>query len=165
MGNVYHRWRRKTGAVALVLAGLFLMGWIRSLQFVDVINIPLGLQSAIAWSSADGTIVCRAGWDSDDPWEEWAWRNLPTVNTAGIRNSQMPDDDYLYIDPLPMGEGDVVYWLVKWNRFGLGPNIPTEWAFSRHAFLMLPYWFAVASLTCLGLFLIRPQTLLLFIPH
>ena len=42
MGDFFKSWRRKIGCVALMMAAVFMMGWVRSLSDTDVFVAPIG---------------------------------------------------------------------------------------------------------------------------
>jgi len=55
MRDFFHGWRRKAGCVALVMACLFMAGWIRSRMFGDAFLFPVGSrQNAIV--ALDGAV-------------------------------------------------------------------------------------------------------------
>lgn len=56
MGSYFKSWRGKTGALMLVMAFIFMGGWIRSLTIIDEIEIPLDHMLTVY--SASGALEC-----------------------------------------------------------------------------------------------------------
>ena len=51
MGDFFKGWRRKTGIVALVMACVFMTGWVRTYSVTDDIHVPLGKTTSFCASS------------------------------------------------------------------------------------------------------------------
>lgn len=77
MGGFFHGWRRKTGCVTLVMAGVLMGAWLRSREFVDeirctsfgrrhLISLHQGRGTWSAWNEKEGD-VRLANWISRTP--------------------------------------------------------------------------------------------------
>ena len=154
MGRFFDGWRRRVGCTLLVMACAVTALWGRSLEIIDVVNVPLKGDRAIAVSSADDAIVWRVGWNSDDPWKEYDWTTRATVNFNGRELSSPPEYDYRYDRPFPLGEGDAVDWLLIHSGFGAGQTTLQDRSFCRQFYLIIPYRFLVWPLTLLSAWLI-----------
>ena len=57
MGDYFKPWRRKIGCVTLVLACLFMAGWVRSSFFIEGVVIPIGMKSSASLVSSDSSLI------------------------------------------------------------------------------------------------------------
>jgi hypothetical protein len=73
MHTFFHGWRRKAGVVTLVIALVFIGGWIRSMSLLDVLQLrsPWGLHRAISsqgrfrlWTVVDDKQADRFTWST-----------------------------------------------------------------------------------------------------
>lgn len=59
MSDFFHGWRRKVGCVTLLMAAMFMVGWIRSLRGADTIAFSIGHGSLVQLISREGTAAVR----------------------------------------------------------------------------------------------------------
>ena len=57
MGEFFRGWKRKTGMLTLVLACVFMAGWVRSSFFIEGLVIPLGMKSSASLVSSDSSLI------------------------------------------------------------------------------------------------------------
>ena len=100
MGNYFIPWRRKIGCVTLVLACLFLAGWVRSSFFIDGLVIPLGMKSSASLVSSDSSLI----WLTQQGDGLFCYPNLVSRRFSDI-------DDRIFENPL-------FEW--RWKRCGFG---------------------------------------------
>jgi hypothetical protein len=164
MGEYFKPWRRKIGVITLMMACVFMGGWVRSLEFIDVFNCPIGKSNSMAVASSDGAITWRVGWNKVNPWQEVALFTWPTTTyktwlSTRLRCDLASTTDYRYRFPFPTGEGDSVVWFLKWSGFGIGGTPPKEWDFCQQKYLIVRYWSMTVSLNLISLCLLfsRPR--------
>jgi len=72
MGNFFHGWRRKTGVVTLIMACMFMGGWIRSLSETDVFTLPIGRLPLGVLISTGGYFSCTwADYSEQQTFPDW----------------------------------------------------------------------------------------------
>ena len=153
MGDFFKGWRRKVGLLTLLMACVFMGGWVRSQDRFDALDIcgetfryginsvdgrirllkttPLEGQQLFAWTSIDASTT--GGWGLDD---------------NGYRKPYDPMNDYN------------AEWRMDWAGFHIG-----GYSTLRNAILfrvescMFPYWSLVIPLTLISLwlFLSKPR--------
>jgi len=153
MKEFFNGWRRKLGCVTLVMAFVFVGGWLRSLRIFDRINCPLGRECAIAVTSWEGVFASRIGWDNDDPWDVFDWR----VRDQDYYGYTDPNDEngcYRLTQPIPDGSGCFVSWYLLGENSGIGVTPLDQRSYRRMLFMIVPYSFIVVPLTLLSAFLL-----------
>jgi len=132
MGEFFKPWRRKIGVVTLVLACVFMGGWVRSYSFTDQL-IPPGQTSTFhVWVSLRG----RFAWMKVQGQAARVAPSLPMFSSAP-GNSPCPIDR----------EYSKWYW--QFMGFGSGTG-------NAHIYLFwtIPYWSIVVPLTLLSAWLL-----------
>ena len=154
MGEFFNGWRRKIGLLTLVMACVFMAGWIRSLQRVDSRIVFTSTSSSLQLISGNATITVRRFVSPH------AVKSLPGLvdrlllvgvfppsgNSSGNVAFSIDEKSRLQI-------GNPYSWTVKTGGFGIGQvkdkDLPLQvfvWA--------VPYWFIVISLTLLSAYLL-----------
>jgi len=138
MGEFFHGWRRKAGCVTLVLATVFMLGWIRSMgisdgaviQFVALTHVLISTDGHFRW-------MCHSG-------------NFPTSDR--ITHLQWPVEQAVEHPFIAIVGGEIEWqWRCRWRGFDIGEGhiigLPLNaWA--------IPYWSVVLPLTALSAFLL-----------
>ena len=153
MSTFFHGWRRKTGCILLLMAGVFMAAWLRSLSVIDKFSFSQQ-QSCHFMLSMDGNV----SWRRLTPFDEnmppgWS---LPTrwVTTALTEKNRR--NSVFYWD------GDV-HWRWHWGGFDFGAGLfemisyapaPTSNWLRREEIWQIPYWSIVMPLTLLSAHLI-----------
>ena len=140
MGEFFRGWRRKIGVVTLVMACVFMGGWVRSTIIGDFICIPFGnyiseeigsVDETISWShySTAFPISWRTG-DTKRPWDGGGRIN----DLSGICLTDSPK----------LGVG--------WGTAEVlsGQTMKPV----KVTFILVPYWFITIPLTLLSLWLL-----------
>lgn len=129
MREFFKGWRRKLGCVALVMAMILIVGWMRSAVYEDVIRFWVSNDRIQMFFSSRGTLSWW-GWSDVNLWPPeiaWWYYAIPE-NGIGI---EFPPDvarrRYRYSEPVDR---------------------------SRFACWSVPYWWLVAPLTLLSAYLI-----------
>ena len=128
MREFFKGWRRMAGCVALVMAILLGVSWIRSQSVADVVSTSIGPRGATLLVSLDGCI----GWsvyERREP-QRLTWEIKPRSDLAGLAN-----------EPL-VGW----YWQLLGFRIGRSPILGTV--------ATIPYWSLVVPLTMISAYLI-----------
>ena len=123
MGKFFHRWRRKTGVVTLVLACAFTAGWIRSRERFDVLRILTGSTSSEAVRSYKGRLYWFSYFECDPDFFEGM--------SGGWKSEYEPDDGH-FDDWIVSVTG--VTWSTFWG-----------FAFAHHEFERMDYKISVRS--------------------
>ena len=146
-----HGWRRGLGLRALVLASIFMIGWIRSLAYYDEIRFHTSSDWTYGVVSTDSTI----GWESRNGFEAHRGQSLsfaeffignPFVDISGSTDPRISRWD----------------WKWYWCGFGYGTAVygyGNDSRFETHAIWIAPYWSIVGPLTLLSacLLLSKPR--------
>jgi len=105
MSSFFHGWRRKTGCIALVMATVFVLGWIRSYDYGDFLTCESNDRLRVI-ASVDGRLYY---WSSDSKpglWPLSGYATLPLVWLAPEMRDQMRG-----IAALHRGqEWSIAYW-------------------------------------------------------
>ena len=153
MREFFHGWRRKAGCVALVMACLLMVVWVRSLFVLDKFLFSQK-QSVHAISSMDGNCswlsvtpfsdVIPSGWSLQPRW-------VPSPLTENSRRNHNCFD----------WNGIDIHWRWHWDGFNFGAissetfgTPPNDTYISRHEIWQIPYWFIILPLTLLSAYLI-----------
>ncbi len=136
MGKYFHGWRRKIGLVTLLLACVFVAGWVRSIFVHDVLLFWDGTQALGLWGSQSGSLV----WDTNDNpdvqrWTTPRWQNW--IASEGVHPFDNPE--------------------IKWQWRFCGFGFASDGMTSR----IVPYWAIVIPLTLLAAWLLlsKPRPL------
>jgi len=164
MSEFFKGWRWKVGVVMLGIALLFLGAWIRSLSFLDRIDLRWAPDYSATESllSMDGCLGWIEGFEQTVPFDpgsearassklvmrvpEWV-----TYNRHG--RSQLPADSSC--------GSPIANWCWRWCRFGICTEDGTlaGGSFCRMRYWLVPYWSIVIPLTLLSAYLLlaRPR--------
>ena len=157
MGAFFFGWRRKTGMLTLLMALVFMGGWIRGFAFCDIATYSYiqGWQRLNA--SCYGLVWSR--FKNDDInvkyGNELQVEHHPLKNASGIPSANGPHP----VDFHFSSEDDETIW--HWQAFGFhfgeAVGIKDQLRMSLWA---IPYWSIVVPLTLLSAFLLltKPQT-------
>lgn len=142
MLNYFKPLRRKLGVVMLVGACLFVVGWVRSLNHVDVVMFPIKPTAFDSLYSIAGTCV----------WQ----RTQVSLEAQHLFVNAYAGPKHLTCETRPISNWrnlDVVaeFGLVRWQFLGFAvteslPGQPDEVVVSER-YLHIPYWFFVLPLT------------------
>lgn len=146
MREFFHGWRRKIGCVTLVMALVFVVGWIRNLVVMDVLLVPSGSHSMEHCVSVDHVFV-------------WGRVRKAAAN-AVIPYPDFATDAPRSLDSFLEGANLRCNW--RWCGFAAGElNVSSADRFN-HTMWIIPYWSLVIPLTALSGYLIlskpRKQT-------
>ena len=143
MSDFFHSWRRKAGCVTLVMALVFMGGWVRSVSLTDNIVVPCERNRIHVLLSLDSTLgwwIYRADKPHGKPaWPDW--RSEVTVDAGRLNNGN-------------------VQW--NWRCCGFGRGATAIAADGSMAQLWtIPYWSVTTPLTLLSAFLLlsKPRKL------
>ena len=133
MGDFFKGWRRKIGVVSLVMACVFMGGWVRSFVFGDYFQWNCGC------CSTNGNLLITPPDLSEIHWEwpEWSVTNVSAAEEESTLN-EMP-------------------W--KWRFMGFGDGEFSIFFGAKIRVILLPYWSLVIPLTLISAFLllIKPR--------
>ena len=136
MREFFRSWKRKVGVVTLVMACVFMAGWVRSNSLQDVVTFQSGEQAAEYLMSIDGNLV------------------LERVKTRGPSKT----DTKWFINKLPIWFGSLkspdVHWHWRCQGFGIGEVTTDRLTGTRSTLWSIPYWSLVAPLTMLSAYLL-----------
>jgi len=147
-------WRRRLGLRVLVLALVFMVGWIRSLAFYDEIRFHTAPDTTDGLISTDSSI----GWE----------RRTGFESHAGQSSSFMEFSvGHPFVDISSSSDPRQSRWDWKWYWCGFGDGSAVygsglaETGFEHHTFWVVPYWSLVFPLTLLSacLLLLKPRPL------
>jgi len=134
MGEFFKGWRRKIGVVALVMACVFIAGWVRSFSMMDFMLLP-----SLQGNDPRRLDRCLVSWDQ-----------CLVVLREGRRTGS-------YISSRPYGDlrdrlfnNPALEW--KWSGFGFGSGA-TKGA-PLHSLVAVPYWSIVIPLTLISAYLL-----------
>jgi hypothetical protein len=137
MNEFFNSWRRKAGVLLLLLACLFMAGWIRGLKTVDFIEYPIGDQAWHAWAISEGSIRCWTITTEIAPCERvprsFRWRAYDVLTAMFVN-------------------GDEPIW--RWRENRLQPYAGPIWSWQIPCNLFIPYWSIVIPITALSAWLI-----------
>ena len=143
MRELFHGWRRKMGAVTLLMACAFAGLWVRSTVVIDVFTISYE-QRRYQWRTSDygisGIYFELMGDLSFSVLPRDFWRRM------------VVDDFNVDRDDVPNWPDDVLKWRKRLVGFELGEHFdPT---FMRAQYMVIPYWALVTPLTLLSAYLL-----------
>ena len=145
MGEFFKPWRRRIGLVALILACVLMVGWLRSLSTQDTFTLGFGSSTSCKLVSVSGrVIIAKVSIDGKEPIRPVFWTSPEIIEGAWAIFLPLPEEAQLSWT-LPISEdlfstGDdemganFISFVVKWCQF--------------------PYWFVVTPLTALSAFLL-----------
>ena len=144
MSEFFRGWKRKLGAATLLMALVFLGGWVRSYSTVDWTDFSSGNYQREKLESRNGAIY----WESTV--RPTSQPKLPWVFPKWCRASLL-HSGYVPID-------DLVDW--RWEGYGFRSGVIDEYD-GKSTFQAIPYWSIVIPLTLISLWLLlskRPKS-------
>ena len=144
MGDYFKPWRRKIGVLTLVLACLFMAGWVRSLSQADTIALSGDNVTQNQLISSAGT-VC---WDH--------------ISLKGVNGFPSNNADVIFAILVSERPKRRVFWQRSWCGFETGQYISPQFGPVRGLIWrnwQIPYWSIVIPLTLLSAYqlLSRPR--------
>ncbi len=148
MGDYFKPGRRKIGCVTLVLASLFMAGWVRSSFFIEGVVIPLGMKSSASLVSSDSSLI----WLTQQGDGFFCYPNIVSRRFSDI-------DDRIFENPL-------FEW--RWKRcgFGIGASVDGTKQVGNQMIQMtpgtvavVPCWSVTIPLTFISLWLLLSKPL------
>ena len=142
MGEFFAGWRKKIGVVTLLIACLFMAGWVRSLLVDDIVIIPCGQFLTITTISNDRVFGVQYH------------RRIEPQNRSSIPSWRR------FIDSTKI-KRLIADRDIKWHRsfcgFRLGESVSA--GPGQLVLCLIPYWFIVIPLTSISafLFLAKPR--------
>ncbi len=139
MSEFFRGWRRKFGVVTLVMAFVFMVGWVRSVYQSDILTFPNDDYNSEIWHSGGNHLA----------WVTYARRhpnNLPSWPTW---------ETFQYSERIKVRnahETAGINW--NWRVFGFGYGTLDTIDKSRLTFRIAPYWSIVMPLTLLSTYLL-----------
>ena len=141
MRDFFRGWRRKIGVVTLVMACLFLLGWVRSLTHFEGVSLPFGRKPNHFFVS----------WDSSLVWlKEYIGGMGPGLYPEFKSRSITGIDDRIFNSPH-------FEWRWNWSGFGSGvgvDEIKVGNRIERTSLTVIPYWSVTIPLTLISAFLL-----------
>lgn len=139
MTEFYRGWRRKTGVLTLVMALVFVGGWMRSLFIYDNVRFSSSNSTLITVSFREGTIVWTVGTYHAGNFQS-GWR-LPDWESCPLSGSEPLDVTYRQVE-----------WQWQWCGCCHGAYFWGE-GFKNEVWI-IPYGFAIFPLTMISAFLL-----------
>ena len=136
MGEFFKGWRRKIGVLTLVMACVFMGGWVRSSVMIDCLTVSKGWWFGTEYfMSSNGLCAWYTSIATDFPAIQWrsAYHDDPEYQTT-----QIPRTKWSWID-YGMSLGDVI----DENDYA-----------SRLKIWVAPYWSIVVPLTLISAYLL-----------
>jgi hypothetical protein len=138
MREVFRGWKRKLGVVTLAMACGFIIGWVRSLSVMDVLQIGSGSRTMEHCVSTNGSLI----------WGRFRTEDPNSVIVFPIWGTSGSSTIEAFLEHANLR--------CNWRSFGFGRgdlNIDSLDR-SRHTFWMIPYWSIILPLTVLSAFLL-----------
>ena len=184
MGDFFKPWGRKIGVVTLVMACVFMMGWIRSQTVADSLTYSTGHHSEVSWFSMAGMICLqKLRIDTQERSAETAPPEAPTRRTLELETDDPDSPTSIEISetswatpilmsadrPFPTWEtrslsdqelSSMLEW--RWLLFGfgiadfdyVGSVISGKRDVLSEKIYAIPYWSIVILLTLLSAYLL-----------
>jgi len=148
MGDYFKGWRRKFSVLTLIMACVFMGGWVRSITTPDQIKVSAGKYDFHLLTSAGGQITWERAEEIPECIADWLPGSRQFLHPYGsggpIIHARMLD----YTDVQ-------LLWRFKFGEFDLGQGLlpfnEPEWNFEvRLTECVLPYWAIVLTLTLIS---------------
>ena len=155
MGDFFYGWRRKIGCVTLVMACVFMSGWVSSIRASHAIAYSVTDTSLTQLTSRDATLTFR-----------WILSEFP------VRGFYGNNDKLLLVTPpnvhgvlsVPIDEptltivGNEFHWILLAGRLKIG-NVVAKVFPLRIFVCIVPYWLIAIPLTFVSayLLLVKPR--------
>ena len=143
MGEFFRGWRRKIGVLTLLMACVFVAGWVRSSISRDWIAFDAG-KHWVVFGSDSQRLYCMVDYSKNYVNKDGATWKVPSFGTA-VRSKNDP------LAPASLDDSSR-----SWSRYWLGFAIwqKTYWDFYQSTLYVIPYWSVVIPLTLASAFLL-----------
>ena len=155
MSDIFRGWRRKIGLMTLLLALVFMSGWVRSLTTRDDISFPSRKQK-----TSTGFLVTSDDLVSSNGLMLWGRSNEESTNPTD-RYIDLRSAYPLWKTALPTTytfDDPELKWRWRWYGFGIceysDPRVVGVW----ESILVVPYWMIAVPLTLISVWLILPRS-------
>ncbi len=146
MGEFFHGWRRKLGCVTLVMACVFMGGWVRSQFTFDDLEVPFGNAACGVTSMGGGLDFYRlTTLDQTSAWSSTTYSSGTEVTV---------DADGTPMETTPWSAQHQIEWRRDWAGFHFGVSREGN---RRDEDCMIPYWSIVIPLTLISYWLLLPK--------
>ena len=135
MPAFFKPWRRKIGVLTLVMACVFLGGWVRSLSIEDKVTIPIPQAASVEFLSMQSKF-CLTRYSRPQRCE---WKSTPMKNVTN--------------HPMNLLSAD---WSMRFCGLRLFTNLHAYG--DKTAGLLVPYWMPVVPITLLSVFLLLSKS-------
>jgi hypothetical protein len=132
MGNLFHSWRRTIGVVTLMMALVFMAGWIWSYSILDVVVCNGGRYTDGWLRSSCGEIILNRYYSGD-----------AEILLGAVVWEQSPLSSIFYFDFAD------IHWRWRLGGFRFGESYDDRNAIVA-TFFVIPYWSVVLPLTLLS---------------
>jgi hypothetical protein len=151
MGEFFHGRRKKLGVLTLIMASVFMVGWMRSLVVEDEVQLPTNRPTTYFIGSSDGSVFCSRFVEKKSPLPlipalaGWSYETHP-LPVGGV-------EDQLKEHCKKLGFGTVS--VSEWCGFIEGKvDLDSPPLSCELRFWAIPYWLIVIPLTLLTAFLL-----------
>ena len=133
MSEFFKGWKRKIGLLTLLMACVFMGGWVRSLTYTEIVDFAKGECTTDIFYSFDGVLVWRK-----------VFQECPDVSTSFQEWESVPSTRFVY----HFFMDDRINWIWLWAGAGFGMQVeaPNDCSY----FCSIPYWSIVIPLTLLS---------------
>ena len=141
--------KRKVGLVTLLMACLFMVGWVRSFFYCEGVSLPFLTRTAShsVWSNQDGlSWVKELSLDNPDHWKDnqtFRWGSLPQTEESVLDAFGTTRNNWFGFEVF-----DITYRHVNFRSNPNGDRV-------RMIVWIVPYWSIVLPLTLLSAYLLR----------
>ncbi len=150
MGDSFKGWRRKIGALTLVMAYVFAMGWVRSRYIEDRLFMRPTKSTLVLLKTNDAGYLFVVAHNSEEHIRQfvpgWTCRNAPHFHSEGL-----PEDD------LDFSDGSWHIWRCGF-LVGESDDYCHLGIFSPAKYCIVPYWSFVIPLTLLSAYLLLTKS-------
>ena len=136
MGDYFKGWRRKVGVVTLLMALMFMGGWLRSIGVIEEFICPCGKQSLVYLVSCNGIFFCGRDFD-----------NTPD-------NFPQKPDWFILREPEIESSLNTFDWSWRFFSIGFGNRKNGALTIDSGFVITIPYWSVVIPLTLISAYLL-----------
>ena len=140
MREFFSGWRRKVGVVTLLVACVFMAGWVKSILAIDIAVIPLGVYSAVTVFSEDQLFGVQ-----------YQFEPLGLHRTTRLSWVSHATEHHISKNLFPDAR---LTWHYRLWGFGCAEYPDIRANGSRLIFWLIPYWSIVLPLTLVSAFLL-----------
>ena len=155
MSDIFQGWRRKFGLTTLLLALVFMSGWVRSLNTGDHLSFPPEVRKTTSTSiihldelySASGLMM----------WGRSFEESTDEINPNELR-SRLAYPFWVTVSPTTNLDDPQLKWRWRWCGFGICEYNDQRVVGVWESILVVPYWMITIPLTLISAFLILPRS-------